>query len=474
MLDKPIVIVDIETTGASSRYGRITEIGMIKTDGQEVLEEYSTLINPGKTIPQNITLLTGIDNAMVQDKPYFDEISEDIYSFFKGCYFMAHYAVFDFSFIKRQLEAEGYDFRPRLLCSVKLSRSLYPEQKSHSLENIIRRHNISTASRHRAYEDTLAVYDFIQIAIKEKGLDAVTKSLKKQLKYKSLPPKLDIKGLDKIDNSIGVYIFKDDKGIPVYIGKSINLRNRVLSHFSQATKNNKEMKITTATADVEIINTDSELEALILESKLVKKFLPIYNRKLRKAKTQTLLKYKLTDDGYKTIYIENGKADEIQDLSEIVGVFNSRREANKTIEILAKKHSLCNKVLGLEKFKGKCFSYSLKKCAGACMNEEGTEIYNLRFDLAFNKFKLKNWPYPGPIKLNVSKSTSLIVDNWNLTHKIDIENDTVDEYDGPLNFDIDNYKIINSYLKANPSRVHFPDSGSFTAETLLKVPGQKS
>jgi DNA polymerase III subunit epsilon len=185
MLDKPITIVDIETTGGSNKYNAITEIAIIKFDSTRVIDEYSTLINPGRSIPANIQRLTGITNAMLVDAPYFEEVAETIFNKLEGSYFMAHHAIFDFSFVKRQLTSLGYDFKPRLLCSVKLSRALYPLQKPHSLEHIIKRHKINVDDRHRAYADTKAVYDFVQIAIQDLGLEAVEASLMSQLKYKT-------------------------------------------------------------------------------------------------------------------------------------------------------------------------------------------------------------------------------------------------------------------------------------------------
>ncbi len=183
MFDTPAVFVDIETNGGYGDMGRITEIAIIRVEDGEVVDEYSTLVNPGDSIPYWITKLTGITNADVADAPYFDEVASDISRMLDGAIFVAHNVRFDFSFIKRQLEALGYSFTPKLFCTVRMSRMMYPENTGHSLEKIINRHNIDTKDRHRAYADAKAILDFTKLAIYEKGIDAFRESAAKQAAF---------------------------------------------------------------------------------------------------------------------------------------------------------------------------------------------------------------------------------------------------------------------------------------------------
>lgn len=450
-LDKPIAIVDIETTGGSNRFNSITEIAIIITDGVQIIDEYSTLINPGRKIPTNITRLTGISDSMVADAPYFEDVAEKIYQMFDGCYFMAHYAVFDFSFIKRQLKECGLDFRPRLLCSVKLSRKLFPEVKGHSLEAIINRNNIAVDDRHRAYADTRAVYDFIQLSINKHGHETVADALKSQLKYKSLPSNLSSKALDGIKNETGVYIFRDEQNVPIYIGKSINLRNRVLSHFSQSTDIAKEMKISSGTHKVETIKTKSEIEALLLESRLIKEMLPVHNRRLRRVKKSALLLHALNSDGYKTVELFDGNTKDIDDISKIIAVLPDRRSAKAFLLSVRDKYALCSKLLGLENVRGACFMRQLKKCSGACVNEEPNIIYNLKFDTAFKYTSVKSWPYKSSVALLIGDNRRLIVNNW-IPIKV-ISEDSADILSHDNDFSIDTYKILESFIRRNPEKV---------------------
>ncbi len=451
ILDKPIAIVDIETTGGNSRYNAITEIAIIITDGERILNEFTSLINPNRRIPDNIQQLTGIDDGMVANAPYFEDVAEKIYKMFEGCYFMAHYAVFDFSFIKRQLKHCGFDLKPRILCSVKMSRKLYPSDRGHSLQSIIDRHNIPVSDRHRAYADTKAVYDFMRLSINALGLETVESALKSQLKYKSLPTHIDQEDLQEIQNEIGVYIFRDEQGIPVYVGKSINLRNRILNHFSQATQFSKELRISSKTHKVEVIKTHSELEALLLESKLVKELLPVYNRKLRKTRKSTLLLHSQNEKGYKTVETYEGNPKDIDDLTKILAVLPNRKTAKSFLLKNRETHGLCSKLLGLEHMKGACFLYQLKKCRGACICKEPVSIYNLRHDIAFKFTSIKPWPFKSAIALLLGNNRRLIVQDW---VPLQIMSDDGNEVIGDdPDFSIDTYKIIESFMRRNPAKI---------------------
>src|ERR1700757_359905 len=182
MFEGPAVFVDIETNGGNGERGRITEIACIRVEGGDIVDEYATLVNPGSPIPYWITSLTGITNADLEGAPYFDEIAGDLHRILDGAIFVAHNVRFDYSFVKRQMEACGYTFRPKLFCTVRLSRAMYPEHKGHSLEKIIHRHGIRTAARHRAYDDAKATYDFAKLVIAEKGIDAFQQSMATQMR----------------------------------------------------------------------------------------------------------------------------------------------------------------------------------------------------------------------------------------------------------------------------------------------------
>lgn len=197
---------------------------------------------------------------------------------------MAHNVLFDYSFLKRELKAAGFTFTPKLFCTVKMSRALFTEHSGHSLQKIIERHGLVTQNRHRAYDDALAIFEYTKLAINQKGELAFTQNLLLQTKTKTLPPHVNEQIILDLPQSPGVYIFEDDAGLPLYVGKSVNIRARVRSHFTNATNVAKELKMSLQSHNVRYITTETEIEALLLESAKVKEPQPVFNRLLRRKK----------------------------------------------------------------------------------------------------------------------------------------------------------------------------------------------
>ncbi len=454
IFDQPAVFVDIETNGGNGDRGRITEIALIRVEDGEVVEEYTTLINPGSAIPYWITRLTGITNEDVADAPYFDEVASEIHRVLDGAIFVAHNVRFDYSFVKRQLEAVGYTFRPKLFCTVRMSRAMYVEHKGHSLEKIIARHGIATDARHRAYADAKAILDFTRLAISEKGEEAFQQSIATQMKTKTLPPNIDEANFARIPQTPGVYIFEDSEGLPLYVGKSVNLRSRVMSHFANDTKIAKEMKLSLGSHSISFIETETEIEALLLESAKVKELQPIHNRLLRRATKQAVLVKTENEDGYTIIGVENRQLNQETELDAIYGVYTSRMKAKARIESLAKTFQLCPKLLGLETGKGACFRYHLGLCKGACVGKEPAELYNRRVEYALERSKIEAWPFKGELSVAISETKALIIDQWIVKGYITAFEDGTTHLERITNgFDMDTYKIIRSYLRSHKDRI---------------------
>jgi len=450
MFNEPVVYVDIETTGGSYRTSRIIEFAAIRVENGEVTESFSTLINPGTPIPYHITRLTGIADGQVADAPFFAEVSEQIHNILLGAIFIAHHVRFDYSFVKRQLEVCNIRYNPRMLCSVRMSRALYPEHKGHSLETIINRFGINVKNRHRAHEDAMAVKQSLEFAHEQRGSENFALAVSKQLKHRAAPPNLEGGVLDKIPNTPGVYTFMDESGRPIYIGKSVTLRRRIMSHFAQDTAIDKEMKLSLQTHKISYIETANELEALLLESSMVKKELPLYNRQLRKFKKMYVLRATTDNFGYKTVLLDYVDSENIMADTSIYGVYASKMKAKRSLEILQKTYDLCPKLLGLEKSSRACFKYQLRKCSGACIQHETATEYNRRFETAFERNKIDEWPYQNPIVVSHMESAqnkNLVIDKWNVIGEINSEEGCETHYKPWQSvFDIDTYKIIRSYL----------------------------
>jgi len=180
LFDAPLAIVDVETTGARPAWDRVTEIAVVEVRGGEVASEWSTLVNPGIRIPPVIQALTGITNDMVADAPAFGDLAPDLYGRLAGRIFVAHNARFDYGFLRSEFERAGLRFQARTLCTVKLSRRLYPGHSRHNLDSLIDRHGLRCDARHRALGDAQAVWQFLRIAAEERGA-AELQSVARQL-----------------------------------------------------------------------------------------------------------------------------------------------------------------------------------------------------------------------------------------------------------------------------------------------------
>jgi DNA polymerase III subunit epsilon len=446
VFDYPVVFVDIETTGGSYKNSRVLEVAAIRVEHGEITKEFSTLVNPETHIPPSITNLTGITESHVIDAPLFEEIADELLEVCEGAVFIAHNVRFDYSFLKHEFSLIGTKFSPKLLCTVRLSRYLYKQQKGHSLAKLIERYNIPVLSRHRALEDARAMLYFTQLAFDEHGYDIFNQAVAHQLKTQYLPPNLDIQEIETIGNIPGVYIFKNETHQPIYVGKSITLKKRILSHFQDMSS--KEVKISQSVHHVEVIPTGSELGALLLESQLVKELKPLYNRLLRRVSLYAMLLRKDKDE-YASLLVQSGNVDNETNLDSIYGIFDSRMKAKRIVEELTRSFQLCPKLMGIEKGRGACFSYSLGRCKGACTGKETPELYNRRFEIALEHSKISSWPFKSAIRVPVNEmGESIVIDNWIIQKTLSAEGDEIIS-DVEPSFDVDEYKILRRFIKEN-------------------------
>lgn len=444
------VFVDIETNGGNGPRGRCIEVAAIKVVDGEVIDNYVSLVNPGTPVPYWITQLTGITNDELTHAPFFSDIADELYRFLDGAIFVAHNVLFDYSFLRNEFAAAGFAFKPKLFCTVKMSRALWPEHRGHSLEAIIRRHGITTTNRHRAYDDAHAMYQYVMHTIAQKGIPNFSDNLALQLKTKSLPPHVSEQTILALPETYGIYIFEDDKGQPLYVGKSVNIRARVRSHFTSATSIAKEMKMSLQSHNVSFVTTETELEALLLESVKVKELQPLFNRKLRRTKSQHCI-IKHDEAEYTTFSIESHDLSQYVGLKQVYGVFTSKQHAKKELDSIGRTYQLCPKLLGLEKSSGACFRSQLGLCRGACTGKESAESYNARVELALERIKLESWPYASKIAVALSAVRTLIIDQWIPQGIHNSEDDSYHEIGGA--FDLDTYKILRSFLRTHRPRI---------------------
>lgn len=453
MLPDKLAFVDIETTGTSARYGRIIEIGIVRVEENKVVQTYRSLINPETHIPPEIEMLTGITAADLEGQPLFRHIHKEILEMLVDCVFVAHNVRFDYGFLKHEFVRENIDFTARHFCTVKLSRLLYPRMTHHNLDAIIERFGFSCEKRHRAFDDANILWQFYQNAQENIPVDTFTKAVHTALRHPSTPIKLKQEDLDSLPELPGVYTFYGENGMPLYVGKSINIKDRVLSHFSGDLRSSTEMNIAQQVESIETSITAGELGALFLEAQTIKKLLPLYNRMLRNKRELVGIKKTTSKDGYETVSIESLQTVEVTELENFLGFFRSKKQAKEFLAATAKEFTLCEKLLGLEKTASACFGYRLDRCKGACVGKETQLFYNLRFTTAFFKTKIRPWPFGGPVIIEeknelTAKSEYFLIDKWCYLGSVRI--DDADSKNTALQndyiFDLDMYKILTRFL----------------------------
>ena len=392
-----LAFVDIETTGTRAAHDRITEVGVVRVDadaagGQPRVHEWSSLVDPEVPIPPVIQALTGITDAMVRGAPTFSALAGEIAERLADCVFVAHNARFDHGFLKCAFARVGRPFSARPLCTVRLSRRLFPEADGHGLDAVAARHGIAVTERHRALGDARAVWAFVQALYRELPAEVIGSAVRRILRIASLPPQLPPDSLEHIPETPGVYRFYGENPLPIYIGKSINLRERVAAHFTGDWRSETDLRLSQEIRRIEFEETAGELGALLREAVLVKTQLPAHNRALRRKSEAGVLE--VGDDGVARFVPAEGI--EPSDLPGRYGPFASKRGARELLRGLAAAHSLCWRRLRLERRSvGPCFQRQLRRCAGACVGAEPAAAHDARLFAALAPHAIPAWPVPG-------------------------------------------------------------------------------
>ena len=393
-----LAFVDLETTGTGAADDAITEIGIVRVEADPAGEsppavsEWSTLVHPGVPIPPAIQALTGITDAMVRNAPPFSAIADEVAARIAGALFVAHNARFDYGFLKHAFAREGRAFTARALCTVKLSRRLFPLAERHNLDSVIERHALPRDGRHRALGDARVLWAFVQALYRDLPHDVIADAAKRVLKTPSLPPQLQPDALEALPEAPGVYLFYGLNALPLYIGKSQNLRERVGAHFSSDYRSPTDLRLSAEIRRIEFEETAGEIGALLREAALVKAMMPAHNHALRRKAESGVLELPIEPGPPRYIPAAGVEAGE---LAGHYGPFTSKRAAREALRQLAREHALCWKALGLEKRQGPCFARQVRRCAGACVGDESVEAHHARLVAALTPHAVPPWPFPG-------------------------------------------------------------------------------
>jgi DNA polymerase-3 subunit epsilon len=376
-------IVDIETTGGQPPADRITEIAIYIHDGEKIIDEFSSLINPERAIPPYVSRLTGISDEMVAAAPRFYEVAKQIVELTEDCVFIAHNVQFDYNFVRQEFKSLGFNYTRDFACTVKLSRKLLPGHPSYSLGNLCTRLGIHLENRHRAGGDALATVRLFEMLLMNDKENFIGQSIKSDYLNLRFPPDFNRTIIDKLPEESGVYYFHNEDGSIIYIGKSNNIRKRILSHFANK-QSKKAIELRNAIRDISFEKTGNELVALLLESDEIKTHQPLFNR----AQRRTLFTYGiLLDESSPYMQLKPAK---IRTSDDPLVTAATMEEAKALLEKLVLQFNLCQKLCGIYPAVHACFRHSIGRCNGACVGKESSELYNERVRKATDSLVFKH------------------------------------------------------------------------------------
>lgn len=411
-----IAFVDVETTGMSPENARVTEVGvvLVRTDalGNVEVDEWSSLVDPGVPIPPEIRFLTGITNEMVAGAPSFGSLAPALAERLADAVFVAHHARFDYGFIKQEFARAGHRFGARTLCTVRLSRLLFPDRGPHSLDALILRHGLPVTDRHRALGDARVLWSFVQVLYRRFPADAIAGAVKGLLRHPALPAHLPAGALEEVPRAPGVYAFYGLNAHPLYIGKSRELRTRVASHFNGDHASERGLRLASETRRIEWQETAGDFSARLLEIEWIKTRLPSHNVALRRRSSAVLIR--LDDHDPVPAYV---KLDAFA--PGLHGPFGSRAAARRMLIELARVHGLCLRCMKLERGDAgvPCFNRQIGRCAGACVGAESMRSLHERLAGALASLQVPAWPFDGAVALvdcddNRFVRTWQVFDDW--------------------------------------------------------------
>ena len=454
MLDRVLVFLDLETTGATAHSDRITEIGLVEVDKGRHTGEWSSLVNPERPIPPLIQSLTGITDAMVARAPKFADLAGDLFQRLAGKTLVAHNARFDFAFLQSEFRRVGLKFAPDVLCTVRLSRRLYPQERRHNLDSLIERHGLTCDSRHRARADARVLWDFTQRIHRDIEATEINNAVADQLKKPQLPPALPKDLPDRIPESPGVYAFYSQSNVALHVGKSANLRARVLSHFSS-----EKRPAWRASAEICRVEWDvatGELGMQIRHLQWLKRLQPLHNSAPRHEEELWALQWDPVDGPSIPVPVDTVGLD-LSRASGLHGMFRSRRTTLNALRKTADEHGLCHIGTGLQTGPGPCLGHQLKRCYGLCVGRESVVAHSMRLMQALHALRMRDWPHPGPIGIRehdamTGRTEIHVLDRWRHLGTADAEPDLQDilqtRRDAP--FDAGIYRILVQYLRSRP------------------------
>lgn len=447
---RALAVVEVKTTGVHPARDAIWELAIIQVDAEGcVAERLHWLFEPCVALPPQLLSLSGLHPLELSGQPRIDSEARAIADAIRGRVLMGHNLRFSLAFLRRVLP-DWKTLRPPQLCTLRLARATLPQLASAGFDALCAHFGITRFFRDRAVPDAEAVLTLAQHLLQE----VAPTTLGQQLRSAARPPLLAAERFAQLPERPGVYYFVGDGGAQLYVGKSRNLRRRVMSHFQNDHRDRRSLQMVQQIRDVQLAVTAGELGALLFESAEIKRLQPLYSRRLRKQRE--LLTWALAGEPGE-LHIELLQHHALRPGLRHVGLFRSRHQARQWLLEQARERRLCLRVLGLEEGEGACFAYQLGRCAGACCGEEPRSAHDRRLLAGAERLQTQAWPWNGPVAL-VERDEQHGLTQW---HVLDQWRHlgTVDQLDHaqPLlaarrgGFNLDTYHILLGHLRRHPN-----------------------
>lgn len=396
------VVVDCETTGLDPNTQRVIEIGALRCRGPRVLDRFTTLINPERSIPQAIRQLTGITPAMLYDAPLAPEAIAGFLDFAGGSLLIGHNVRFDYNFLGAEAQRhQGVRLLNPSLCTIRLASKLLPSLRQRNLGSLAAALEIPIHDRHRAMGDA-EVTQRVFWRLAERARDQKGIATLGRLHALVGPSSGSVKAVDAVDGARrtgklllsptlrqglperpGVYLMKDATGSVIYVGKAKNIKKRIASYYSHPLNYRRKMDgLLENVADLETRVVGSELEALILESQLIKAFLPQYNVQLKYYRHYPFIKVDVASP-FPRVYAVREVLD---DGARYFGPYRSKRAVDTLVDLAHRMFKIrsCTRTIAPDgSHRGRhtpCLGFLLKTCLGPCMGGVTAAAYHKEID----------------------------------------------------------------------------------------------
>jgi DNA polymerase-3 subunit epsilon len=445
---RPLAFVDVETTGLSPAVNRIAEIGVVTVDGDRI-DRWTTLIKVGgrrRTEPTDAASMQNTDPA-----PSFGDIASGLAQRLAGRLLVAHNARFDHAFLRAEFDRVGIAFDPEVLCSVMLSRRLYPGLTHHDLDSLAERHGLQVEVRHRALPDADLVRQLWQVIHRQCQHDLIGDAIESLLAGPVLPPHLEPSLIDRLPETPGAYVFHGENNAPLIVGAAGNLKLHILNYFriDQATDKALEYshRITNITWRATRGMLGAQLHAAALDC--------VHFAHAKRKMNAGAFTWQFLPDALPCVAVVPLSDRRSPRLTESFGIFRSERKARNALVRLAAKHRLCHCLLGVSGSPdAECRACPVDQPTSACVGRINRKKQLMRAFGAFEPLRIPAWPHRGPVGIR-ERADIHVIDHWRFLGTAQSESELYGLLEcDPGSFDPRLYRLLDrTFSRLPPNKI---------------------